>query len=234
MLELSEHWEVGLQEISFPGKVNNITGTLFTYMLHRSSEESLEVGLYQGVYLTLTTVLREMNAAHRRLTNASAPMISFYILRSNRCVTMKFADKAAELFTGISFSLDLAIVLGFQPYVRYEMSVKDEIIAKRPAHLRALVGNMYVYCDILEHLMVGDTKALLLRIVNRKTNITNQYDTIEHVTFNPIQYVPLQKRCFDTISVQLMTDFGQPMPFVAGKSILVLEFRRMVHPYLSL
>jgi len=43
---------------------------------------------------------------------------------------MKFADKVAELFTGISFSLDLAIVLGFQPNVRYEMSVKDEIIAE--------------------------------------------------------------------------------------------------------
>jgi len=147
---------------------------------------------------------------------------------------MKFADKAADIFMGISFSLDLAIVLGFQPNVRYEMSVKDKIIAETLAHLSALVGNIYVYCNILEHVMVGDTKALLLRIVNRKTDMTNQYDTIEHVTFNPIQYVSLQKKCFDTISVQLMTDFGQPMPFVAGKSILVLEFRLMVHPYLLL
>ena len=130
MLELSWCWEVGLQEILFPSKLNNITGTSFTYTLHRSSEESLEVGLYQGVYATLTSVLREMNYAHRRLTNESAPIFSFHISHSNRRVTMKFADKVAELFTGISFSLDLAIVLGFQPNVRYEMSVKDEIIAE--------------------------------------------------------------------------------------------------------
>ena len=91
-----------------------------------------------------------------------------------------------------------------------------------------------MYCDLLEHVLVGDVKAPLLRIVNRTTEMSKQYNSTEHVTFNPIQYVPFQKKCFDTITIQLMTDYGELMPFVAGKSIIVLEFRRMIHPYLLL
>jgi len=50
-----------------------------------------------------------------------------------------------------------------------------------------------------------------------------------HATFNPVRYVPLQKKYFDTIAVKLMTDVGERMPFVVGKSILVIEFRRCAH-----
>jgi len=82
--------------------------------------------------------------------------------------------------------------------------------------------------------MVGDIKALLLRIVNRKKDVARIDDIVEHTTFNPIQYVPLQKKSFDTIDILLATDQGQPLPFVPGKAIVVLEFRQTVHPYLLL
>jgi len=85
----------------------------------------------------------------------------------------------------------------------------------------------------LEHVIVGNTKTPLLCIINRKTE-RMEYDSIKHVTFNLIQYVPLQKKCFDTISFQLMTDFRQPMLFVTDKSLVVLEFRCMTHPNLLL
>ena len=90
---------------------------------------------------------------------------------------------------------------------------------------------VYVYCDLLEQVLVGDTKASLLRIIDRtspeKSNVTR-------VTFNPVQCVPLQKKHFDTITIKLATDGGERMPFVAGKSILIIEFRRFAHQYLLL
>jgi len=100
--------------------------------------------------------------------------------------------------------------------------------------MSAGTGNVFVYYDLLEHVMVGDIKALLLRIVNRKTDVLQIDDTVEHTAFNPIQYVPLQKKSFDTIDILLAMDHGEPLPYVPGKAIVVLEFRRMVHPYLLL
>jgi len=47
-------------------------------------------------------------------------------------------------------------------------------------------GSAYVYCDLVEHVTVGDTKAPLLRLVNRMA------DSGGHETFNPPLYIQLQ------------------------------------------
>jgi len=115
----------------------------------------------------------------------------------------------------------------------YAHGLSSVVKAENPIHLSAKI-NVYIYCDLLEHVLVGDTKTPLLRIVNRKTHVRRLHDNVEHVTFNAVQYVPVQKKCFDTVWIQMMTDIGHPMPFVPGKSLVVLEFRRMAHPYLVL
>ena len=51
------------------------------------------------------------------------------------------------------------------------------------------LGLFYVYCDLAEYVLVGDTKAHLLRIVDRPSDIKG----IEHRIMNPVQYVPLQR-----------------------------------------
>ena len=89
------------------------------------------------------------------------------------------------------------------------------------------VRSIYTYCDLVEHIPVGDTKAPLLRIVNRKSN----EDGNVHKTFNPVMYVPLQKKCFDSVGINMMTDSGEPVPFNSGKSFVVLEFRRATYKY---
>ena len=44
-------------------------------------------------------------------------------------------------------------------------------------------------------------------------------DTVEHTAFNPIQYVPLQKKSFDRIDILLATDYGEPLPFVPDSCV---------------
>ena len=91
--------------------------------------------------------------------------------------------------------------------------------------LRGRIHSLYVYCDILEHVPVGDTKARLLRIVN--TDVKSIGNT--HRVFNP-----LQKKMFNTIEIDMRTDFGTNVPFLSGKSFVVLEFRRVIRPYFSI
>ena len=92
------------------------------------------------------------------------------------------------------------------------------------------IHSIYVYCDILEHVAVGDTKAPLLRIIDKPRK---QYGNV-HRNFNPVLYVPLQKKNFDTVEINIMTDSGEPVPFLYGKSFVVLEFRRAIHSYFGL
>jgi len=70
--------------------------------------------------------------------------------------------------------------------------------------------------------VVGDITAPLLRIVDVKTANTST----KHQILNPPSYVPLYKKNFDTIEINIMTDEGNPFPFVDGKLVMVLEFKR--------
>ena len=52
-----------------------------------------------------------------------------------------------------------------------------------------------------------------------------------HRVLYPVLYLPLQKKCFDTVEINIITDTGQPVPFRYGKwwkSFVVLEFRRHI------
>jgi len=95
--------------------------------------------------------------------------------------------------------------------------------AKKLVHMTAAINNVVMYCDLLKHVMVGNVPSLLLHIVHRTNDMKRVDDSLEHVTFNLAQYVPLQNKCFDTITVQLMNDFGEPVLFVAGKLLVVLD-----------
>ena len=82
---------------------------------------------------------------------------------------------------------------------------------------------LYVYCDVLKHVVVGDVTAPLLHIVNME--VTQSHAV--HQIMNPPLFVPLQKKNFDTIEINIMTDTGEPVPFMGGKSVVVLEFKRI-------
>ena len=59
------------------------------------------------------------------------------------------------------------------------------------------VYSMYVYCDLLEHVIVGDTKAPLLRVIDLSMR---KHRNVHHV-MNPILYVPLQIKNLSLIHI---------------------------------
>jgi len=128
----------------------------------------------------------------------------------------------------VDFSPDLARLLGLRSDETY-VTVED-VISELEPNLSSNIRSVYVSCDLLEHVPVGDTKAPLLRIVNK----SNEFEGNVHRVFNPTLYVPLQKKCFDTVEIDMMIDTGVPVPFLSGKSFVVLEFRRVIHLYFAI
>jgi len=86
------------------------------------------------------------------------------------------------------------------------------------------VPTLFVYCDILEYVVVGDIMAPLLCMVDMKRKRT--YGKMHETPAAPL-YVPLQKKHFDPIEINIMTDTGEPVHFAEGKTVTVLEFKRI-------
>ena len=89
--------------------------------------------------------------------------------------------------------------------------------------------SLYVYCDILEDVVVGDVKAPLLRTVN----INGKEDKMVSRIYQTVQYASVQRRLFDTIEIDIRDDTGRPVPFQRGKVIVTLHFRRKRPAYFS-
>jgi len=128
----------------------------------------------------------------------------------------------------VDFSPDLARLSGLRSDETYVTG--EDMISEHEPNLSSNIRSVYVYCDLLEDVPIGDTKAPLLRIVDKSIELEGNVLRV----FNPTLYVPLQKKCFDTVEIDMMVDTGDPVSFLSGKSFVVLEFRRVIHPYFAI
>jgi len=97
-------------------------------------------------------------------------------------------------------------------------------------HYSGNLPNIYIYSDIAEASLVGDVEASLRRIVQVGQQ---EHWTYECSTFNRLQFVPMAKNRFRNISVYLITDTGETIPFLPGKTAATLQIRKAESNYAS-
>lgn len=226
VLELNGQWEVGLSEIIYSRSWYNIDKQdCYFELLNESGNSFLTLPLQTGYYEDVQDVISCMNAMMEKTMSAAkrAAIDINYIDRTKKVsITISSA-------MGFKLSTVLAQILGFE---------KRELICEANGVGRRYIGTvgsdvnrgfatLFVYCDLAQETIVGDTKAPLLRTLN----IEGSYgDIIQKVYANPI-YIPLQRTHFDTIEVNIRTETGQLVPFASGKSVLTLHIRRATSTY---
>ena len=166
-----------------------------------------------------------MNAKQQMSIGEVDLFVEFLVLNGQIGMTFEYQS---QVKVTVDFSPDLARLSGLRSDETYVTG--EDVISKREPNLLSNIRSVYVYCDLLEHIPVGDTETPLLRIVDKSTELEGNV----HRVFNPTLHVPLQKKCFDTVEIDMMIDTGDPVPFLSGKSFVVLEFRRVIYPYFAI
>jgi hypothetical protein len=219
-IELDGDWEVGLAEIIYPNSWYNMKEEIITectYTIVRSYETpdgywNTEHTLQAGYYQSPAQITKKCNSMFTRTR------FSYDDITKKFTILVRDKDK-------LNISKRLSIMLGFDGRVAF--GDDKSYTGKYSVDLMCGFHSIYVYCDIIECIPVGDTTAPLLRAMN----IKGKYGDDIHRTFDTTLYLPVQKKQFDTIEVNIMTDTGQPVPFEVGKSLLTLHFRRSSNPY---
>ena len=96
--------------------------------------------------------------------------------------------------------------------------MKIQSMSKVP-DLRAGFECLYVYCDICELQPVGDVLAPLLRVVNVQGNYSDVVDRI----YDTPHYVPVLKKQFGSIEIEIKTDQNTPLALQYGKTLVKLH-----------
>jgi hypothetical protein len=182
--------------------MNNAVGTVFTVPLRSKSVEKDEIRVDE-------TYWPKFNYSER-----------------NRRVSVTVSKNMT-----IDMSPTLATILGIgTDQLPLTNTTGDRILTTRGSSVSDMEGgihSMFVYCNILEHIVVGDTQAPLLCVVDTK-GIHGETIT---KSFKHLKYVPLQIKQFDSIELNISDAFGVLIPFESGSLTTTLHFRKTVNPY---
>ena len=91
------------------------------------------------------------------------------------------------------------------------------------------LDSMYVYCNLAEHQLVGDSYSPLLRIVP----IRGKHGHVMSHAFTNVHYVRAKARLFQEVEVNLRDALGKLIPFIGGRVVVVLHLRKAVLPHLA-
>ena len=248
-ISLSGDWEVALVDIMYPRNWYNIDeqylriscNNCMKIVPQANPDEKvapaydIHVGIPSGYYYSIQDLVEAIKVS---IANAfSRPILAWSSKGVDRYVDQTLWPKikynphnqkvivTMQPQMTIRFSEQLAKILAIEPhqFSKVEMAIKSSFTCDIEGGLHAL----YVYCDVLECVPVGDTMAPLLRIVE----ITGQKGEMVHIQYDQPRYVPLQKKHFDSIEIDIRDDTGQDISFDSGKLIATLHFRRQKESY---
>lgn len=120
----------------------------------------------------------------------------------------------------------LSLQLGYIPGLRITQS---NSVANHAVNLiSGIPDKMLIYCDIIEPQICGDIFSKILRSVSihSKTDETN-FGLPCSKEFTQLQYIPVQLKHFDTITIDIRDIAGELMPFQFGTLSVKLHFKQI-------
>lgn len=240
--ELQGDWEVGLSEIIFPkswynvGKKELIHISFTDCYIHgmHQPNHTYTIHIQEDYYSSLESLVQEINDTIAQFFKSKhRPKFK----RDNQYFDIELPEfKVNAVKHKVKISVISNIIVVMSPSLSKMLGYRKNLYIRPTAHdvvstfeshktadIHSELQVFYAYCDLLECVPVGDTRAPLLRIVD--VIETNHNTTIRRYYDKP-HYVPLQKKSFDSIEIDLRTDSGDPVPFERGKVILTLHFKR--------
>ena len=131
-------------------------------------------------------------------------------LRLKKHVTLRFSRKLADL-------------LGFKKKTK---PGPDKSLAEYHPHLKRHLGSLYVYLDLMQDRVVGDTRAPLIAMVPHATVSPDGLLIANHTVVRPY-YFPVRGRFIETARCNIRDSEGDLVSFGDGDVTLTLHLVRV-------
>ena len=103
-------------------------------------------------------------------------------------------------------------------------------VGKFPRDLSGGCNTIFLYCDLVQNEILGDSLTALLRAIPlTERSTTAKHQQQNYRTFNNLQWRRIVKSSIESISVSLRNETGQLVPFLSrGRTNLTLHFRQRI------
>lgn len=217
-LNLSGEWEAGLCEIHFPRtwyNIGRLDGVLTVYTdIHSSEEKGARVSIAAGNYSDPRMIVSAIEEVIRK-SEKQHLSLNYDTFLQRISITLKPK-------TRLAMSDTLRDIFGFMHSVLENIETTEKTYtAPLAADTDRGIKGLYVYTDVIQPRVVGDTRVRLLRVVP----IQGAQGQMVAVNFQNIHYVNVLYKEFDTIEIYITDDTGEIVPFESGKLVVTLHFR---------
>lgn len=219
-IRFSIPYEVALVEIIYPHKHLNIAEKEAYFECyekpHDSSTDRRRYYIPGGIYERPMDIRAVLN-----------PMVRFHGFRFDLIENLNrfrgIGGQKNSIRKFVNFSGNLAKMLGYGDGSTEHVLVALNETAKYSPDFRTDRSHMFVYCNIIEHQVVGDSLARVLRIVNFEKD---QNSSLTCEKYLRPYYVPVDRESVDIIEISVKDITGSAFPFVSGSPVIVkLHFR---------
>jgi hypothetical protein len=220
-IELDGEYEVGLAELIYPHSWYNLDNVMRQYWVGVKSEgrELRAHYIKSGYYIDGNVFANDLT---KQCAKTFADITDFTVKFNYNHITNKFSVDVQTkgvnnlLYMSAEMQKLLGLVIGTGPIGNQVVIANNVYEPNRGLNL------LYVYCDVASYVTVGHTKAPLLRV----SSVGGKYGEMVRTIFTHPHYVPVSRRHFDVIEININSEMGTPMPFLNGKSVVTLHFRR--------
>ena len=215
-LELIGEWEVALSEFQYPRSWYNLPDLDNHIYVDSGGQGYPSVSIIPHGYYP--TVKEFVSAVNKTLKTDANGDIWLTYNQLTRKMTAHVRNKARLGLTG-----RFASMVGFD---KKDVMITKNTEAPLPVDLEAGFHAMYLYTDIVEPQLVGDSKVSLLKLVK----CSGEFGDNVSVNFPNLQYVPVSVKSFETVEIDIKDDTQEKVPFEFGKVIVTLHFRQRRSP----
>lgn len=230
-IDLQGSYEIGLSEIIYPRTWLNVGYREIFIILSITEKENKihcqEIILPAGHYDCVKQIISIINdKVEKHFTGPHNLPPPAQHLRKNEFKTifqyrLEIGKVVLTLYDNVQLEMSNAVadMLGFnkQLYTGGLLMYADHI-ADVHRNLRCL----YVYINVAEDRIVGDTRAPLLRMVP----LSGSRGEVIFQTYHDVHFVPIKFNSFDHITVNIRNGAGDLVAFQRGEVILTLQLRR--------
>lgn len=173
-----------------------------------------------GFYNNMHELIETINGKIMDMLAISSNLFLFN-KTTNRCElnTIELEKNSIEI---IKLEGRLNIQLGFIPC----KNVLDTKISQHCCNIQfGVPDRMLIYTDIIEPTFIGHEKAYVIRIVSTQPKGMTFGDTC-YVSYERMDYIGIEKREFEAISIDIREPSGNFMPFLYGVLTIKLHFRK--------
>ncbi len=217
-LTLQGEWEVALVEITYPHRWYNVPDdTDIFYKLPEDSDwrrRTIPPGYYDKPSELLTAIRDDAFKTHIDLNYSKRSEKVKIVVKDGAYFTFK--DPICEMLGFIIPKNQRRLANGGQRILETGEHPAEFVADVRP------IQHLFVYTDIIEDHIVGDSKVPLLRTVK----VTGKYGDVIMLNFENPHYIPLKQKFIDTIQTSIRDDTGQKIKFTRGRVIIKLHFRQ--------